>query len=763
MIQSMIKKNFLPVFAMVCLVHFCIQNAQAKHIIGGEVFYTCNGLDTIGGQVFADYTLTFNMYRDCLGGGAAFDDPAVIGLFQGGSNSWQYVNTYNFKLKSTNVLDINDNPCIIEPTNLCVEKGVYEYNVTLPVINQSYLFAYQRCCRNDNIINIVNPQSTGAVFQVEISPLAQKICNNSPEFVNFPPVVVCANTSLVFDHKAEDKEGHQLVYEFCTPNASGGTKGTNENPGSPTDCDGVTPSPKKCQPPFDEVVFKTPDFTVDQPLGPTSNANLNTFTGLLAATPTQIGQHVVGICVKEYLNGELLSIVRRDFQFNVTQCEILVSANVKNDKVIKEQEFLIRSCGDKTVEFVNTSQDEKYISGYKWQFDLGNGNTFVSDQRDATVTFPDIGNYYGEMIVNPGEADCQDTAKIFIEILPDITSDWSFTYDTCRVDPVIFKDASIAEAGVILGWSWFMDVEDTIRQQNPKYSFNSAGNKRVGLEVVDINDCRDTLYKEIAYFPVPTALNFEPSTYIGCLPAKIVFDNISKPIDDSYTIEWDFGDGSKDTLAKPIHEYTEVGNYTINLKVESPTGCYADATFNNIIQVLPSPIAGFTYTPSYVTSNDNVVTFTDASTNAISWQYIIADQASFFQPNITYTFQDTGLHKVEQIVLHPSGCPDTMTQYIDVVPLESFFLPNAFTPNGDGRNDLFKGVGSLFGVKSFQFSIWNRWGELVFETKDPKEGWNGRALNVGRDVPAGVYVYKIHYINPRGKLVDKKGYATLVR
>ena len=122
---------------------------------------------------------------------------------------------------------------------------------------------------------------------------------------------------------------------------------------------------------------------------------------------------------------------------------------------------------------------------------------------------------------------------------------------------------------------------------------------------------------------------------------------------------------------------------------------------------------------------------------------------------------DLSFHQL--IVTHPSGCPDTAFKTIDVVPLVTYHMPNAFSPNGDGRNDLFKGVGVLTGMSDFKMTIWNRWGELMFATTDPSEGWNGLKMNNGQEAIVGVYVYQVEYIDPRGDKQALKGYATLLR
>ena len=115
------------------------------------------------------------------------------------------------------------------------------------------------------------------------------------------------------------------------------------------------------------------------------------------------------------------------------------------------------------------------------------------------------------------------------------------------------------------------------------------------------------------------------------------------------------------------------------------------------------------------------------------------------------------------IVTHESGCQDSLTQIIDVVPKVTYFLPNAFTPNSDNVNDFFRGKGFFDGMENFRLSIWNRWGELVFETSDPSEGWNGRKKNTGSLSPNGVYVCLVSYTGPRGGDFELKGFATLIK
>ena len=181
------------ILTLICLfmTFFWISHVDALHIIGGDVVYKCITRDTVRNEI--EYEIIFTMYRDSRSGGAQFDNPASFGIYRGVGGSWRFERTIA-GVRVENVADIDiatNNPCILVPVNVGVQRGVYTFTVRLPIINESYLISYQRCCRNNTILNIVNPGGTGAAFTTEITPEAQKLCNNSPVFNNFPPVVIC--------------------------------------------------------------------------------------------------------------------------------------------------------------------------------------------------------------------------------------------------------------------------------------------------------------------------------------------------------------------------------------------------------------------------------------------------------------------------------------------------------------------------------------------------------------------------------------------
>ncbi len=731
---------------------------RAAHIIGGDITYVCNNPGS--------YTFTMKMYRDCNGGGAPFDSgpgaplPGTITVYRG--NSLVPFLTRNLGAPViTPVLPNLSNPCLIAPPNVCVQQAIYTFSLDLPVsTTQSYHIVYQRCCRNNTITNIIGPGETGATYWVEITPKAQQLCNSSPVFDNFPPIVICAGEPVDFDHAATDPDGDQLSYELFTPFTGGGND--EQNPTAP---DGVAPDPDM-PPPFNTVNFLGPLYGFDNPLGGPQPLTIDANTGFLTGIPALTGQFVVGVLVREYRDNELLSVVRRDFQFNVATCDPTVVADIREDAIVTEQGdqfYVVDACGLDPVLFANQSFQQAFINEYRWEFAIDGGiDTFP--EWSPAVPFPGTGTYYGALYLNPG-TNCGDTALIKVNVYPELTADFSYAYDTCVAGPVSFQDLSVADAGPgsIVSWEWELGDGQTATEPDPSHLYGIPGELPVTLLVQDSNGCEASRQRTLRYFPVPPYLLLGPGIFTACQPAEVFFDNLSSPVDEQYDITWTFGDGNTATAVSPTHTFEDVGVFDVSLRIVSPLGCAIDTVWPQLVTVLPSPVAGFTYNPEILSNLAPTARFTDLSQDAFQWKWTFGNSGISIEQNPVHTFPDTGLQLVRQVVFHRSGCTDTALALLDVIPEVRYFLPNAFTPNGDGINDGFLGKGSLEGATDFRLTIWNRYGERLFETTDPSQAWNGRKDNIGELAPQGVYVAVATFKGPRGEPFEIRGYATLVK
>ena len=185
----------------------CSLKSHAAHIVGGEIFY-----NYLGGN---NYQVTLKLYRDCNSSGAVYDNPATVFIF---NSSGTLVDSLEIPFPGSVVLPSSvNNPCFIPPTDVCVEEAIYQATVNLPPLAGGYDLVYQRCCRNNSILNLISPGSVGSTYMAHIPDSALAITNSSPHYNSFPPIFICSGVPLSFDHSATDPDGDSLHYELCAP------------------------------------------------------------------------------------------------------------------------------------------------------------------------------------------------------------------------------------------------------------------------------------------------------------------------------------------------------------------------------------------------------------------------------------------------------------------------------------------------------------------------------------------------------------------
>jgi gliding motility-associated-like protein len=261
-------------------------------------------------------------------------------------------------------------------------------------------------------------------------------------------------------------------------------------------------------------------------------------------------------------------------------------------------------------------------------------------------------------------------------------------------------------------------------------------------------------------YPIPEA-DFNATPLSGCVPYTVQFyDNSNTGTQATYL--WDFGDGHTSTAQNPVHTYTDTGSYDIVLIITTTAGCIGIDTFYvpGMITVLERPIAGFDVTAHSVSIFDPFIGTIDQSQNADSCIMDFGDGFSTTDCNAMHTYWNYGNYWITQVVYNESGCSDTARILVEVRPENRFFIPNTFTPNGDGLNDLF--MPAIMGVEEYRFMIFDRWGMLIFDTEDTYQGWDGRFKE--NKCQEDVYVWKIEYINVvNGESEKIIGHVTLVR
>ncbi|MEZ5012669.1 MAG: PKD domain-containing protein [Chitinophagales bacterium] len=700
--------------------------SRASHIIGGEVVVTC-----LGGT---SYQVTLILYRDCTSL-TPFDNPAYMSIY---TQSGDYVG--NFTLTSpliTGVPAESDNPCLDAPDDICVEQAIYTKTITLADSDEGYILVYQRCCRNAGIVNIISPDATGGTYTQEVPPTGDAVCNNSPIFTDFPPTVICVGDPIVFDHSAIDPDGDSLVYQFYHPYEGASA---------------IDPAPTVASPPPYGGVAWVGGYDETYPIDATPAFAIDPETGILTGTATSEGRYVVGIMVKEYRDGVWLGDHIRDFQFNVVACTPTIVAQMDIAGIIfddTDPDVPYLNCQDFLVNFDNFS-----IGGDDYFWDFGDGST--STEEDPSHIYADTGTYFVTLIVNPGFV-CADTAIAEIHLYNTLTADYDFDAG-CSGIPVVFDDQSVStEAGDIISWDWDFADGSSSSDENPEHEYSDGGDYPVVLTVTTDKGCVSTVTYNVNVEPGPHT-DFVVSDVCQNEPAA--FNNLTTILTGTITgYDWDFGDGSSSTEEEPFHFYDAPGDYTVTLIAYSANGCTDTSSYDIHIGELPFANAGAddstVYLEGYTLNGSGVGTFLWFPGNPIVWPATIS---SLTDPNPEVHLTETTTFILT--VTSPDGCTETDTVTIYVKQITIVEVPNAFSPNGDGINDeifvLNHEVAELL-----EYSIYNRWGELVFTTTDINRGWNGKVD--GEEAAMGTYVYLVRAIGLGGEEFVRQGNITLVR
>ena len=353
---------------------------------------------------------------------------------------------------------------------------------------------------------------------------------------------------------------------------------------------------------------------------------------------------------------------------------------------------------------------------------------------------------------NYGCSATDDTLDVTFKASP--VADFTFNI-ACEGNNTDFIDASTTTDGVISNWNYdFGDLSTSIAN-NPIHPYAASGSYTVTLIAGGSNGCFDTISKIVNVNPVPFA-DFE--ALVPCVDDETQFNDLSTISSGSITgWNWNFDNGQgTSSIQNPGYTFTQSGYYQVTLDVTSDLGCVG--TTSQLIEVKPNPIADFIMTPNPALALEDV-SFTDQSIgNTItSWYWDFGDENGGNNQNEIHNYADGGEYYVTLQVTDINGCVDTTSQVISIALLP--VLPTAFTPNGDGQNDMFIIRGGPF--NSVDFKIYNNWGELIFQSNNQEIGWDGTYQ--GSNAPLGVYTWVFEVEIADGRIVKKSGDVTLMR
>jgi gliding motility-associated-like protein len=276
------------------------------------------------------------------------------------------------------------------------------------------------------------------------------------------------------------------------------------------------------------------------------------------------------------------------------------------------------------------------------------------------------------------------------------------------------------------------------------------------------NGCTDDEILTVTVNPNPV-VDFEALPASGCVPLAVQFNDLSS-VASGTNVNWLWAadNASFSDQQNNSYTFTAPGSYDITLTVTTDQNCTATLTYPALITASPNPVADFAATPEWTQIISPEVTFTDLSSgNPVQWNWDFGTGDGSALQNPVYSFPDTGTYTVILSITNQYGCIDLTEMNIVIAPFFTLYVPSAFTPDGNGLNDIFLPLGET--LRKYELRIFNRWGEQIFESFEPSVGWNGKSRNTGKDLSPGVYVYRISVEDEHNRPQDFKGIVTLVR
>lgn len=401
-------------------------------------------------------------------------------------------------------------------------------------------------------------------------------------------------------------------------------------------------------------------------------------------------------------------------------------------------------------------------------FDLGNdttvcaGNSIILDgtttgnvdyswsNGDVTpiISVSSSGSYSLEVITQNG---CAASDSVSVDFIP--IQDASIT---TPFDSICEGDAGFSFNSLTPGGTWAGLGIDSNGNFEPSVG---VGSYTISYEFDGLCPSSDSLTVTISGLP---EVQFSADVTSGCAPLTVIFTDNSPYLASSST--WTFGDGgASGQLSSVSHTYLNSGFFIVSLENTSTEGCSNSLTLTNLIEVYPIPVAAFQF-DQVQTDTGTMVQFTDASIGAETWSWTLYDGIFSNEQNPQYNYTSGGQYEIELFITSTDGCTSSVLDLINIEGPFYLYIPNSFTPNGDGTNDIFTPV--ITGINSFnyEFIIFDRWGGIIFETNDLSVGWDGRHPKTNEFVQIGTYTWTLRarsFLD--AAIIQKVGHVNLLR
>lgn len=336
--------------------------------------------------------------------------------------------------------------------------------------------------------------------------------------------------------------------------------------------------------------------------------------------------------------------------------------------------------------------------------------------------------------------------------------------DVCDGTEAQFVAEQSIPSGGIVSQVW--DFGDGVNSENDAYAdhlYQTPAQYIVSFSAVSNIGCSTIVVDTIRVFPMPTAAFSIDEEEICQGSSFFLMDEstINYP-DDIVEWQWIMDDSLLSVEQFPILIYHTPGNYDIQLTVTSNNGCSHSSTTPDLLTIYPKPEAYFSC-ENELNMVDPIVHVEDLSSEDASvWWYYFDDGGQANTENCSHEYTQTGVYTITQIIENAFGCRDTSDRIVIIQPEMMVYVPNAFTPDQNGHNEIFKPVTFGFEVVQYEFTIFNRWGDIMFTTTDPQAGWDGYYL--GNLSQAGLYNWQMDIRSEHDITIHRKtGNVFLIR
>jgi gliding motility-associated-like protein len=396
---------------------------------------------------------------------------------------------------------------------------------------------------------------------------------------------------------------------------------------------------------------------------------------------------------------------------------------------------------------VSTINSPDVISKSHWFFGDGTTSELLQPEKIYTTA----GNFLVKLVSTSNNGCVSDTAVKTITVEDYPVAAFKKVINSCQGHPVQFFDSSYVSFGTINKWNWNLGDNATATSQNASHAYATANDYVVQLQVETKNGCTsDVLKKPLRVEDIPVAAF---TNTIACFNKPIQFTNNSTiGFGNIASYEWDFGNGRRASTINPSHTYSNEGTFTASLITKSVNGC-ASLAFTRTFKVYPMNVSAGNDTVAAInmpiqlnaTKGYHYVWTPGVYLNRDTIANPLATLSNDQLFNVTFT-NDEGCVKYDDIKIKVYLGPDV-------------YIPTAFTPNNDGRNDHLKVV--PVGCTLQYFKIFNRWGQQLFSTANPSIGWDGTFNSAAQQ--ADTYVWILSAKGATGKTIEKKGTIVLIR